>query len=103
MTTSDDDLTGDIRYLSVQDLIGLNDTLINCTTPGELSGVLNNGGLESAQRRPSQVRYYEQTTDLLRLGAVLFTALIWNHPFHIIPFIMRTSERPSLRVASSCC
>jgi len=78
----DDDLLGSIRYLDVEDLINLNKALIRLTTPDEQSGVFNEGGLASAQQRPAQVRYYEQTNDLLLLGAYLFTGLIWNHPFH---------------------
>ncbi len=82
MVQEEHDLQGSIRYLNVEDLIDLNKRLIDFTTPDEQSGVFNSGGLESAQQRPAQQRYYEQTNDLLLLGAVLLTGLIWNHPFH---------------------
>lgn len=74
-------LEGSIRYLSVEDLIKINRDLIELHTPDEQSGVHNQGGLESAQQRPASHRYYAQTTDLLFLGAVLFTGIIHNHPF----------------------
>lgn len=81
MVHDDEDLFGSIRYLDLEDLTDLNRALIQLTTPDEQSGVFNEGGLSSAQQRPAQKRYYEQTNDLLLLGAYLFTGLIWNHPF----------------------
>ncbi len=82
MLDEEDELTGSIRYLDVGDLIELNSDLIQLYTPDEQSGVFYDEGLESAQQRPANFRYYNQTQDLLLLGAVLFTSLIQNHPFH---------------------
>lgn len=81
MVSDGDPRPGDIRWLSVDDLVELNEVLILQTTPSEPVGVLDRGLLESAQQRPAQYRHYTQENDLLLLGAVLFVALIQNHPF----------------------
>lgn len=73
---------GDIRWLQVDDLVLLNQKAIEYYTPNSPALVKNQGALESSQARPSQFRYYTQTNDLLVLGAVLYTSIIWNHPFH---------------------
>ncbi|MFP1762460.1 type II toxin-antitoxin system death-on-curing family toxin [Lonsdalea quercina] len=70
-----------INYLSVDDLIYLNKTLIEAQTPNEPVGVLNANNLNSSQSRPSITKYYEQTSDMFRLSAVLIDSLIRNHPF----------------------
>lgn len=70
-----------INYLSVDDLIYLNKTLIEAQTPDEPVGVLNENNLNSSQSRPSITKYYEQTSDMFRLSAVLIESLIQNHPF----------------------
>ena len=70
-----------VHYLSVDDLIYINKTLIEAQTPSEPIDVLNMNNLSSSQARPSTVRYYEQTDDIYRLTAALIESLIQNHPF----------------------
>lgn len=82
MAREDDPEDGDVRYLDIDDLINLNRALIQKHTPNEQCGVFNQGALEGAQNAPSRSRYYDQTNDLILLGAVLFVRLIRNHPFY---------------------
>lgn len=70
-----------VHYLSVDDLIYINKTLIETQTPSEPIDVLNMNNLGSSQARPSAVRYYEQTDDMFHLAASLVESLIQNHPF----------------------
>ena len=50
-----------VNYLSVDDIIYINEALIKAQTPNEPIRVLNQSNLESSQARPSLTRYYEQT------------------------------------------
>ncbi|KAA6001391.1 type II toxin-antitoxin system death-on-curing family toxin [Pantoea sp. M_5] len=70
-----------INYLSIEDLIFINRSLIEAQTPSEQVGVRNMDGLSSSQARPSQIRYYEQTDDMFRLSATLIESIILNHSF----------------------
>ncbi|MGO2458754.1 MAG: type II toxin-antitoxin system death-on-curing family toxin [Ewingella sp.] len=70
-----------INYLSVEDIIDINRDLIEAQTPDEPIQVINQGGLESSQARPSQIKYYEQTVDMYRLSSALIESLIQNHAF----------------------
>lgn len=70
-----------INYLSIEDIVYINRSLIETQTPNEPIGVLNPNNLSSSQSRPSTIRYYEQTDDMFRLSAVLIESLIQNHPF----------------------
>lgn len=70
-----------VNYLSVEDLIFINRSLIEAQTPNEPIDVLNPNGLGSSQARPSQIRYYEQTDDMFYLAASIIESLIQNHPF----------------------
>lgn len=71
-----------IRWLSVDDLILLNQNLIEQISPSETSGTLNRSLLESAQARPAQHQYYEQRSDIIWLTAILLIGICENHPFH---------------------
>ncbi|PLV12887.1 type II toxin-antitoxin system death-on-curing family toxin [Pseudomonas guariconensis] len=71
-----------LLYLSCEDLILINERLIKMKTPGELCGVLNQAGLETAQQSIGMHRYYAQTEDVITLASVLFESLARNHPFH---------------------
>lgn len=70
-----------INYLSVEDLIYINRSLIEAQTPSEQIDVRNIDGLSSSQARPSQIRYYAQTDDMFRLSAALIESIILNHSF----------------------
>jgi death-on-curing protein len=70
-----------INYLSVDDIIYINRTLIESQTPNEPIQVLNYDNLCSSQSRPAQIRYYAQTDDMFVLSSVLIESLIQNHPF----------------------
>ncbi|EBT6246237.1 type II toxin-antitoxin system death-on-curing family toxin [Salmonella enterica] len=70
-----------VNYLSIDDIVYINRSLIETQTPNEPIGVLNQNNLSSSQSRPSTIRYYEQTDDMFRLSAVLIESLIQNHPF----------------------
>lgn len=70
-----------VNYLSVEDIIYINRTLIEKQTPNEPIEVLNYNNLCSSQSRPSTVRYYEQTDDMFLLSSVFIESLIQNHPF----------------------
>ena len=70
-----------VNYLSIDDIVYINRSLIETQTPNEPIGVLNPKNLSSSQSRPSTIRYYEQTDDMFRLSAVLIESLIQNHPF----------------------
>lgn len=70
-----------IRYLSIEDLIELNQRLIFMQTPDEQSGVLKENELASAQQKPANHRYYRQTEDVITLAAVLAHGLATNHAF----------------------
>ncbi|MCM2973515.1 type II toxin-antitoxin system death-on-curing family toxin [Larsenimonas suaedae] len=50
-------------------------------TPHEPFGILNQSGLDSAQCRPAQFAYFQQTHDIFTLAAVLGEALVQNHCF----------------------
>lgn len=70
-----------VHYLTVDDIISINNLLIEKQTPNEPIKVLNSNNLGSSQARPCQVRYYEQTEDMFRLSSALIESLIQNHPF----------------------
>ncbi|AVF33632.1 type II toxin-antitoxin system death-on-curing family toxin [Rahnella sikkimica] len=70
-----------IHYLSVDDLVYINRTLIETQTPGEQIDVINPNGLYSSQARPSAIKYYDQTDDMFVLSAALIESLIQNHAF----------------------
>lgn len=70
-----------VNYLSLEDIVYINDALIDAQTPDEPKAVLSLNNLCSSQARPSTIRYYEQTDDMFRLSAVLIESLIQNHPF----------------------
>lgn len=70
-----------IRFLSVQDIIQLNERLIRAQTPGEPIYVLKPNELESAQQRPANHRYYTQTDDVITLAAVFAEGLASSHCF----------------------
>lgn len=70
-----------VNYLSIEDIVYINRSLIETQTPNEPIGVLSPNNLSSSQSRPSTIRYYEQTDDMFRLSAVLIESLIQNHPF----------------------
>ncbi|WP_260479935.1 type II toxin-antitoxin system death-on-curing family toxin [Pseudomonas aeruginosa] len=70
-----------IRYLSVADLVRLNELLILAQTPDEPIGVLKPNELESAQQRPANHRYYARTDDIITLAAVFAESLAMNHCF----------------------
>ncbi|EGN1350808.1 type II toxin-antitoxin system death-on-curing family toxin [Salmonella enterica] len=70
-----------VNYLSIDDIVYINRSLIETQTPNEPIGVLSPNNLSSSQSRPSTIRYYEQTDDMFRLSAVLIESLIQNHPF----------------------
>lgn len=71
-----------IRYVTVEDLIHINTTLIKLQTPNEALGVLKFDQLEAAQQRPAQFRHYDQTNDIFRIASRFIAALIQYHPFH---------------------
>jgi death-on-curing protein len=73
--------TNGIRYLSVEDLININEYAITSFTPLEGCGVLDQGKLESAQQRPNNYRYYERCDDIYTLAASLFIAVNKAHAF----------------------
>ncbi|EFK2016098.1 type II toxin-antitoxin system death-on-curing family toxin, partial [Escherichia coli] len=70
-----------VHYLTVDDLVEINHSLIELQTPDEPVGVLSPDNLSSSQARPSMVRWYEQTNDMFVLASVLIESLIQNHPF----------------------
>lgn len=70
-----------IRYLSVADLVRLNELLILAQTPDEPIGVLKPNELESAQQRPANHRYYARTDDIITLAVVFAESLAMNHCF----------------------
>lgn len=75
------EVIGGIRYLTVDALIGINDTLISLQTPDERRGVLNPNGLGSSQQRPAIQRCYSGREDVFFLAAVLVESLVRNHCF----------------------
>ncbi|EBE0158872.1 type II toxin-antitoxin system death-on-curing family toxin, partial [Salmonella enterica] len=48
-----------VNYLSIDDIVYINRSLIETQTPNEPIGVLNPNNLSSSQSRPSTIRYYE--------------------------------------------
>jgi death-on-curing protein len=48
---------------------------------GGLSGVRDNGALESAIARPKNLHAYEDVSSIARLGASVAWAIVRNHPF----------------------
>ena len=75
------DIVEGIHYLSVEDFIYINRTLIEAQTPSEPIDVINHNNLCSSQARPSVVKYYQQTDDMFELSAALIESLIQNHAF----------------------
>lgn len=70
-----------IRWLDVNDLIDIN-KIVSSITPNEQVGVMKPNNLKSAQNRPNQYRYYEQTEDIYKLAAMVFIAFVQAHAFH---------------------
>ncbi|ECU9162030.1 TPA: type II toxin-antitoxin system death-on-curing family toxin [Salmonella enterica] len=70
-----------VNYLSVDDLIYINRSLIELQTPNESIDVINYNNLCSSQARPSLVKWYGQTNDVFELASALVESLIQNHPF----------------------
>ncbi len=77
-----------VHYLTVDDLVEMNRSLIELQTPDEPVGVLSPDNFSSSQARPSMVRWYEQTNDMFVLASVLIESLI-----QIIRLLMRTNEQ----------
>ncbi|MEQ4541154.1 MAG: type II toxin-antitoxin system death-on-curing family toxin [Billgrantia sp.] len=71
-----------IRWLSVDDLVKLNQQLIERYTPSEKAGVFNLGLLESAHMRPAEWAYRAQSRDMACIAAMAMIAICLNHPFH---------------------
>lgn len=71
-----------VRWLSVDDLVELNEYIIRITTPEEPIGVRYETGLASAKEAPALTRWYKQTEDMFLLAAILLSRLIKNHPFY---------------------
>lgn len=65
-----------VNYLSLDDIIYINEVLIKAQTPDEPIQALNQSNLESSQARPGVIRYYEQTENIFRLSSVLIESLI---------------------------
>lgn len=70
-----------INFLSIDDLIFINKTLIEAQTPNEPIYVRDQNLLASSQPRPNMYRYYNQTEDIFVLSSVLIESIIKNHPF----------------------
>ncbi|WP_416311180.1 type II toxin-antitoxin system death-on-curing family toxin [Pseudomonas sp. W03] len=70
-----------IRYLSVDDLVKLNERLIRAQTPCEPIGILKPHELATAQQRPANYRYYQKTDDVITLAAVFADGLAVAHCF----------------------
>ncbi|RXE48699.1 type II toxin-antitoxin system death-on-curing family toxin [Chromohalobacter israelensis] len=79
MASCEDPHSG-IRFLPVCDIISMNRRMLELT-PDEPHAVINQGGLESAQCRPSQYMYFAQNDDIFKMAAVLGSALVQNHCF----------------------
>jgi len=75
-------ITNGIRYLSVDDLILINEYAIKEFTPLEACGVFDLGKLKSAQQRPNNYRHYEHSEDIYTLAASLFIAINKAHAFN---------------------
>jgi death on curing protein len=71
-----------IRYLSFEDIVKLNESVILMFTPDEPIGVLNETMLHSSQQSPGHYHYYEQCEDMSMLAAVLADSIAKNHAFH---------------------
>ncbi|QJR79598.1 type II toxin-antitoxin system death-on-curing family toxin [Alteromonas pelagimontana] len=69
-----------IRYLDVDDIIECNKKAL-AVTPLESFAILDRGKLESAQARPSRLRYYEQCEDVFYLAAAVFISINKAHAF----------------------
>ncbi|MFT6778306.1 MAG: death-on-curing protein [Paraglaciecola sp.] len=74
--------TNGIRYLSIEDLVNINEYAIKSFTPLESCGVFDLGKLKSAQQRPNNYRYYENCEDIYTLAAILFIAVNKAHAFN---------------------
>lgn len=71
-----------IRYLTVEVLIHINQSLIALQTPAEVTGVLKPNELESSQQCPGMARYYSANEDIFYLASKLMESLVKNHCFH---------------------
>ncbi|REK74176.1 type II toxin-antitoxin system death-on-curing family toxin [Paenibacillus paeoniae] len=72
-----------IRYLSVQEVIAINVSMIQRYSPGEHIGVKEVGLLESAVHRPQSSVFGEDAyPTIFEKAAALFESLGQNHPFH---------------------
>lgn len=70
-----------INFLSIDDLIFINRTLIETQTSNEPIYVRDQNLLASSQSRPNMYRYYNQTEDIFALSSVLIESIIKDHPF----------------------
>lgn len=86
-----EDGIGGIRYLSVEDIVSMNQRML-ALTPKEPCGIKSQGNLESSQQRPCTYRSYAQTDDIFTLAAVLGSSLVQNHCF----------ENGNKRTAAGC-
>nr|WP_267966015.1 type II toxin-antitoxin system death-on-curing family toxin [Halomonas aerodenitrificans] len=66
--------------MPVADIISANRRMLELT-PDEPFGIIDEGGLESAQQRPCMHRWYKQTDDMFTLAAVLGAGIVQNHCF----------------------
>lgn len=73
---------GDIRWLTPDDLVDINNFAITVITPKERRGVMSRDLLEGAHARPVQHRAFNGTNDMPTLAAVLFEAVSQAHAFH---------------------
>ena len=71
------------RYLSVQEVIAINVSMIQRYSPGEQIGVKEPGLLESAVLRPQSSAFGEEAYQIVfEKAAALFESLGQNHPFY---------------------
>ena len=71
------------RYLSVQEVIAINVSMIQRYSPGEQIGVKEPGLLESAVLRPQSSAFGEEASQtVFEKAAALFESLGQNHPFY---------------------
>lgn len=72
-----------VRYLSTQEVIAINVSLIKKYSPGEIIGVKDVSLLDSAILRPQSSAFGEDAyPTLFEKAAALFESLGKNHPFH---------------------
>jgi len=70
----------EIRYLTVETVVDINERVIKLHTPDEPIGV-DLGKLESALQRGQFVHYYEQTDDIFKIVAAIGYGVTKAHAF----------------------